>query len=128
MREILAENNVITISIWDFLLSNGETLLAYLTTFSGQLFIFGEASSSNFFRVTVSTQQSLFWSSYFFRVDAFLKGSVFKRFISLNQLFFAAYLIFQSETSTEQPFLDNRKFLRQLVFGTATFLRRNYLE
>ena len=91
-------------------------------------FIFGEASPSNFFRVTVSIQQSLFWSSYFFSVAAFLKGSVFERFISSNQLFFAAYLIFRSETSTKQSSLENRKFLRQLLFGTATILRRNYLE
>ena len=91
-------------------------------------FIFGEASPSNFFRVTVSIQQSLFWSSYFFSVAAFLKGSVFERFISSNQLFFAAYLIFRSETSTKQSSLENRKFLRQLLFGTVTILRRNYLE
>ena len=82
-------------------------------------FIFGEASPSNFFRVTVSTQQSLFWSSYFFSVAAFLKGSVFERFISSNQLFFAAYLIFRSETSTKQSSLENRKFLRQFTFRNS---------
>ena len=48
-------------------------------------FSFGEAS-------TVSTQQSLFWSSYFLRVAAFLKSSVSERFISLNELFFAKHL------------------------------------
>ena len=77
-------------------------------------FIFGEASPSNFLRVTVLRQESLFWSSYFFSVVAFLKSSVFERFISLNQSFFAAYLIFRSETSTEQSFLENRNYFSGL--------------
>ena len=117
VRESLAKNNV--------------------NNFDLEFFVFKRWNHScifrNFFRTALvsekqQSQQSLFWSSYFFRVPAYLKSSFSERFISLNQLFFAAYLIFRSETSTEQSFLENRKFLRQLLFGTATFLRRNYLE
>ena len=86
-----------------------------------------EATSSHFFRVTASTQQLLFRSSYFFRAAASLRSSDSERVISLQQFFFSEYLIFRSETSTEQQILENRKFT-QLLFGTATFIEKELLK
>ena len=82
-------------------------LLACLATFQDS-FIFGEATSSHFFRVTASTQQLLFRGSYFLRAAAFLRSSVV---ISLQQLFFQ-----------NTCFLRVGSSLGQLPCGTATFL------
>ena len=51
-------------------------------------FIFGEASSSHFFRVTTSSHHFLFRSSYFFRAAAFLRGSFFR----IITFFWSSYL------------------------------------
>ena len=86
-----------------------------------------EATSSHFFRLTDLKQQLLFRSSYFFRAAASLRSSDSERVISLQQFFFSEYLIFRSETSTEQQILENRKFT-QLLFGTATFIEKELLK
>ena len=85
-------------------------LLACLATFQDS-FIFGEATSSHFFRVTASTQQLIFRRGYFLRAAAFLRSSVFGRVISLQQLFFQ-----------NTCFLRVGSSLGQLPFGIATFL------
>ena len=51
-------------------------------------FHFGEATSSHFFRITISTQQLIFWSSYFFRAAAFLE----ELFSQNSHLFVAAII------------------------------------
>ena len=83
------QSNVITSLIWDFLFSNGDFSSRIISDlFKTVLFIFGEATSSHIFRVTISKQQLLFRSSYFFKTAAFLGSSVFKRVIYLQQLLF----------------------------------------
>ena len=76
-------------------------------------FIFGEATSSHFFRETISTQQLFYRNSCFFRTTAF------------EQSFFRSYFFkiasFQSKNSSEQTFLENRKLFRAVTF------RNNYL-
>ena len=71
------------------------SLLAYLRLFQGS-FIFGEATSSNFFNyfdITVTLSEDLFLHEQL----GFLRNSVF-----LAAVLFSEYLIFRSETSTEQ--------------------------
>ena len=60
-------------------------------------FVFGEASSSHFFRVTTSAQQLLFGSSYFFRAAVFLGELLFQ-----NSRFFAAVIFFRKTSFSEQ--------------------------
>ena len=84
-------------------------LVANVVTFSGHLY-FREAFSSqqalpqsiqctsssqqipfqrrSIFSVTNSTQQLLFWSSYFFRVATFLSSYLFRTVTSSQHLFF----------------------------------------
>ena len=59
-------------------------------------------------------------SSYFFRTAAFLTSSFF-RTVTFFAVIISEQLLFQSETSTEQPLLDNRKLFRAVTF------RSNYL-
>ena len=73
-------------------------------------FIFGEATSSHFFRVT-STQKLLFGSSYFFRAATFLRSSFFRTVTFSQQLVFSE--------SAEQPFLENRKFFTGVTFWNS---------
>ena len=121
VRETFGENNVITIFVWDFLFSNGETLLAYLATFSGQLFFrrskFFKLLYSNCFDTTVTLSEHLFLQS-----SCLFKELRFRKIHFLRPVILSEYLIFRSETSTEQPLLESREFLRQLLFGTATLL------
>ena len=73
-------------------------------------FIFGEATSSHFFRVS-STQKLLFGSSYFFRAATFLRSSFFRTVTFSQQLVFSE--------SAEQPFLENRKFFTGVTFWNS---------
>ena len=120
MRETLGENNAITILIWDFLFSNGETLV-YLATFLGQLYFrrsnFFKLLYSNCFSTTVTLSEQLFRQS-----SCFFKELRFQKIHFLKPVIFSEYLIFRSKISTKQPLLENRKFLRQLLFRRATFL------
>ena len=82
--------NVISGLFWDFFFSNGAFLSLRLFQNS---FIFGEASSSHFFRATTSAQQLLFRSSYFFRTAAFFEELLFleQSFIRSSYFFRVAY-------------------------------------
>ena len=86
-------------------------LLAYVAIFSDS-FIFGKATSSQFFRVPFFkvSQEFLFRSSSFFRVAVFFEELFFQ-----NSHFFQHFLLVQSETSTQKLHLENRKF-----FSAAT--------
>ena len=83
-------------------------------------FVFGEATSSHFFRVTISTQQLLFRSSYFFRTAAFF--SFFRTVTFSQQLFFQNSFFFRANRLQSSHFLRIGNSLRQLLFGTAIFL------
>ena len=78
-------------------------------------FIFGEATSSHFLRVTTSTQQLNFRSRYFFRAAAFF--SFFRTATFSQQLFFQNSFFFRANIH----FLRIRTSLSQLLFGTAVF-------
>ena len=105
--------------------------VAYMATFSNvrlpmshiwrlfqDSFDFGEATSSHSFRVTTSTQQLLFRSSYFFRAAAFLKSSFFR----VVTYFFQIRYFFRAKLLPSSHFLRIRSSLGQLLFGTSTFL------
>ena len=97
------------------------SLLAYLQLFQDS-FVFGETTSSHFFRVTTSTQQLLFRSSYFFRAYLLLLRSSFSEQSLLPSSYF-----FQSSCFFRAKLLPNHhlrigSYLGQLPFWTATFL------
>ena len=81
--------------------------------------IFGEATSLHFFRVTTSTQQLHFWSSYFFRAAAFF--SFFRTVTFSYQLFFQNSFFFRATILQSSHFLRIRSPLWQLLFGTTVF-------
>ena len=102
------------------------SLLAYVAIFLDS-FLFGKASSSNFFRVNFFKvlQELLFHNSSFFRVAAFLRRSFFRtatfsQHISQNSYFFRAKLLSRNHT------LRIGNSLVQLPFRTAT--HRRYLQ
>ena len=108
------------ISIWDFFFQMMISLPSYddflmISRLLKDSFNFGEATSSHF-RVTTSIKQLLFQGSYFFRTDFLFGDAHFS-----EQSFFIS-VIFQSETSTEQPILRIESSLGQLLYVTATFL------
>ena len=86
-------------------------------------FILVEATSSQFFRVTTSTQQLLFRSSYFFRTTAF---SSFLGTVTFLQHFF--FFFFQNSFFFTEKLLQSSHFLRigsslwPLLFRTAIFV------
>ena len=99
------------------------SLLTYVATFSGQL-IFGETTSSHVFRVTISSQQLLFWSSYSSELLLFWGTSIFRTVVIFFRM--ATLIVpFQSKTSTEQPILKNRVFFRASTFLKTDFLVEN---
>ena len=81
--------------------------------------IFGEATSLHFFRVTTSTQQLHFRSSYFFRAAAFF--SFFRTVTFSYQLFFQNSFFFRATILQSSHFLRIRSPLWQLLFVTAVF-------
>ena len=97
------------------------SLLAYVAIFSDS-FIFGKATSSQFLRVTFFkvSEELLFRSSSFFRPDAFFEELLFQNSHFFLAFVFPEYLLVQSETSTQKPNLENRKF-----FGAVT-LKNSY--
>ena len=91
------------------------SLLAYVVTFSGQLYF-----RRSFFRVITSTQQLHFRRSCFFSASAFFTSFFFRTGTSLQQLFFSEQLLFESETSSHHLRIESS--LRKLLFRKATFL------
>ena len=82
-------------------------------------FIFGEATSSHFFRVTTLTQQLHFRSTYFFRTATFL--SFFRAVTFSQQLFFQNSFFFRAKILQNSHFLRIRSSLRQSLSGEAIF-------
>ena len=101
--------------MWDFFfffLQMAISLLAYLALFPEKLLLH------------ISLKKLLLHNSYSFGAAIssgqllFLRSSVFERVISV---IFSEYLILLSETSTEQPLLENRKFFRAVTFRNSYF-------
>ena len=96
------------------------SLLAYLATFSGQLYFL-----RRFFiytSLTTLTLQLLFRSNYFFRAAAFFKEFLFRKSHFLAAVIFSEYLIFRNETCIEQPLCENKKLFRAVNFRNSFFL------
>ena len=91
-------------------------------TFSGQLYFrrsnFFKLLWSNCFDATVTLSEQLFLQS-----SCFFKELCFRKIHFLASIIFPEYLIFRSETSSEQPLLENilRKFFRAVTFRKSHF-------
>ena len=96
------------------------SLFTYVAIFSDS-FIFGKATSSQFLRVTFFkvSQELLFRSSSFFRADAFFEELLFQNSHFFPAFFSPEYLLVQSETSTQEPNLENRKFFSAVTFQNS---------
>ena len=100
------------------------SLLAYVATFSGQLYFgrsyFFTLFQSNYFDTTVTFSGQLFLQNsccfLLFQNSHFFAGVIFSE-----------QLLFRSENSIEQPLLENRKFFTAVTFRNSYFFRRNYL-
>ena len=90
-------------------------------------FVFGEATSSHFFRVTTSTQQLLSRSSYFFRTAAFLRSSS-SRTVTFSQFLFQNSFFFRAKPLQSKYFLRIGSYLGQLIFEIAIFLAQELLR
>ena len=79
------------------------------------------ATSSQFLRVTFFkvSQELLFRSSSFFRADAFFEELLFQNSHFFPAFFSPEYLLVQSETSTQEPNLENRKFFSAVTFQSS---------
>ena len=78
-----------------------------------------KATSSRFFRVTTSTQQFLFWGSYFL-----IRGAAFSFFRTVTfwqELSFLNSFFFGAKILQSSHFLRIGNSSRQLLFGTAVF-------
>ena len=94
--------NVIASLIWVSFFQITISLLGYVVTFSGQLY-FGKRS----------TQQLLFWGSYFFRAAA-----VFSYFRTVT---FSQELFFQNSFFFGAKILYSSHFLRTAIFSEELF-------
>ena len=104
------------------------SLLAYVAIFLDSL-VFRKATSSQFLRVTFFkvSQELLFRSSSFFRADAFFEELLFQNSHFFPAFFSPEYLLVQSETSTQEPNLENRKFFSAVTFQNS-YPQKTYTE
>ena len=91
-------------------------------------FIFGKATSSHFFRVTLFkvSQELLFRSSSFFRAAAFFEELLFQNGHFFSAIFFKIAIFSELKLLPRKHTLRIGNSLVQLPFGTATY--RRYLE
>ena len=114
--------NVIASLIWVSFFQIAISLLAYVATFSGQLYFgrsyFFTLFQSNYFDTTVTFSGQLFLqnSCFFplFQNSHFFAGAIFSE-----------QLLCRSETSTEQALFENKKFFMAVTFRNSYFIRRN---
>ena len=71
---------------------------------------------SNFFK---ASQELHFRSSSFFRADVFFEELLFQNIHFFPAIFSPEYLLVQSETSTQEPNLENRKFFSAVTFQNS---------
>ena len=116
--------SVIASLIW-FLFFKQRFPFSHMLPLFQDNFILVEATSSRFFRVTTSTQQLLFRGSYFFRTAAVF--SFFRTVTFSQELFFQNSFFFGAKILQSSHFLRIGSSLRQLLFGTAIFFRKNCL-
>ena len=90
------------------------SLLTYLATFSGQLYFwrsnFFKLYQSKCFDTTVTLSEELFLPC-----NCFFEELCFQKIHSLASVFFRIP-IFRSDTSSQQPLLEKRKFFRAVTF------------
>ena len=103
------------------------SLLAYVATFSGQLY-FWRSSSSHVFRITISTQQLIFRSRYFFRAAAFFEELLFQYCYLFAAVNFSESNFFRAKLLLSSHFLRIEDSLGQLLFGTGTFLAEDFFR
>ena len=116
--------NVIASLIWVSFFQIAISLLAYVATFSGQLYFgrsyFFTLFQSNYFDTTVTFSGQLFLQNsccfLLFQNSHFFAGVIFSE-----------QLLFRSETSTEQALFENKKFFTEITFRNSYFIRRNCL-
>ena len=109
--------NKIASLVWVSSFQIANSLLAYVATFSGQLYFgrsyFFTLFQSNYFDTTVTFSGQLLLQNsccfLLFQNSHFFTGVIFSE-----------QLLFRGENSIEQPFLRIGS-LQQLLFGTATF-------
>ena len=80
-------------------------------------FIFGIATSSHFSKVTFFNTRVTFSERLFLQSSCFLRSSFFRT------VTFSQHFIFRSETSTEKPYLENRKFF-SVVASRTSYLQK----
>ena len=110
--------NVIASLIWVSFFQIAISLLAYVATFSGQLYFgrsyFFTLFQSNYFDTTVTFSGQLFLQNsccfLLFQNSHFFAGVIFSE-----------QLLFRSENSTEQLLLDNRRFFAAFTFRNSYF-------
>ena len=117
--------DIITSLIWDFF--KQPFPFSHKQRLFQDSFVFGEATSSHFFRVTNLTQQLLSRSSYLFRTAAFLRSSSF-RTVAFSQLLFQSSLFFRAKLLQSSQFLRTGNYLGQLLFEIAIFLAEELLR
>ena len=98
---------------------NADFPSCIFATFSGQFYFwrnyFFTLFQRNYFNTTVTFSKQLFLQS----ISASFEELFFRTVTSSQQLFFSEQLLFQSETSTEQPPLENRKLFRIVTFWNS---------
>ena len=95
------------------------SLLACIATFSGQLYFW----RSYFFTIFQSEYLDTN-NSYIFGAAIFLEQLLFLLFQKSHffaAVIFSEQLLFQSENSTEQPLLENKKFFMAVTFRNSYF-------
>ena len=99
--------------------------------------MFGEATSSHFFRVTISAQQLLFRRSYVFSAAAFFKSSLCRTVTSSQPLFFQNSYFFSAISKEEvlfrsscfcttSAFSEKKKLQKSFFLEKANFLEKRY--
>ena len=93
-----------------------------------QDFIFGDTTSSDFFRVATSTQQLLFRGSFFSRTAAFAKELLFQNCNFFAGDTFQNSFCLRAKLSHYSHFLRIGSYLGQLFSGIAIFLAEKLLR
>ena len=94
------------------------SLLTYVATFSGQLY-FWRSYFFTLFQSNYSDTAVTFSGQLFLQNSCFF--SFFRTVTFSQELFFQNRFFFKSETSTEQPLLETRKFFTAATFRNSYF-------
>ena len=121
--------NVYRFSCFCFFFSNSDFPSRMCCDFFRKLYFWRSYFSKNLFITfpysgvrhyfTTSTQQLHFRSNYFFRAAVFFL--LFQNSHFFRAVIFLEQLLFQSENSTEQPLLENKKFFKAVTSRNSYF-------